>query len=202
MGKFFNLSDIKPKPVERGEECGISTKNSNSKALHVQFDEMHDAKVATIKLLAGKLPEENEVIFLETTNSFNAFTFIVYLVKHAGRIDDLLIKTYSINTRILDSLSARIRGNEIGDITLYIAESIKYRMPRVKDQLEMMMKEFTNFQVEYAWTHQKVICARIGKNYFVVEGSGNFSENSAEEQYIFMKSKRIYDFRSGNTGVA
>lgn len=199
MGKFFNLQDIKPKPVEPGEECGLKTKNSNSKALHVRFDEMHEAKVATIKLLAGKLPEENEVIFLETTNSFNAFTFIVYLIKHAGRIDDLLIKTYSINSRILDSLSARIRSNEIGDITLYIAESIKFRMPRVKDQIDMMVKEFANFQIEYAWTHQKVIFARVGNNHFVVEGSGNFSENSAEEQYIFMKSKRIYEFRSGNT---
>ena len=202
MGKFFDLSDIKPKPVEPGEECGLRTKSSNSKALHIKFDEMHEAKVATIKLLAGKLPEENEVIFLETTNSFNAFTFIVYLIKYAGRIDDLLIKTYSINSRILDSLSARIRSNEIGDATLYIADSIKYRMPKVKDQLDMMVREFGHFQVEYAWTHQKVICARIGNNYFVVEGSGNFSENSAEEQYIFMKSKRIYEFRSGNSGMA
>jgi len=199
MGKFFNINDLKPKPFEPGEETGLTTKGQNSKALRISFDEMHDAKVATIKLLAGKLPEENEVIFLETTNSFNAFTFIVYLLKYAGRIDDLLIKTYSINTRILDSLSSRIRSNEIGDITLYIAESIRYRMPRVKDQLEMMVKEFSNFTVEYAWTHQKVICARVGDNHFVVEGSGNFSENSAEEQYIFMKSKRIYEFRSGNS---
>lgn len=202
MSKFFSINDIKPKQFEPGEETGLRIKQQNSKALRISFDETHEAKVATIKLLAGKLPEENEVIFLETTNSFNAFTFIVYLIKHAGRIDDLLIKTYSINTRILDSLSSRIRSNEIGDIALYIADSIKYRMPKVKDQLDMMMREFGHFQVEYAWTHQKVICARIGSNYYVVEGSGNFSENSAEEQYIFMKSKRIYEFRSGNTGMA
>jgi hypothetical protein len=199
MGKFFDINDLKPKPFIDGDEKGLKFRDENSKSIRIKFDEIHERKVATIKMLTGHLPEENEVIFMQTTNSFNAFTFIVYLLKHAGRIEQLLIKTYSINTRILDSLSSKIRSNEIGDIALYIAESIKYRMPRVKDQLEMMVKEFPDFQVEYAWTHQKVICARVGTDHYVVEGSGNFSENSAEEQYIFMKSKRIYEFRSGYT---
>jgi hypothetical protein len=199
MAKFFDIKEKLTKPDFKGEETGLSFNDQNSKALRIKFDEMHDQKIATIKMLCGRLPEENEIFFLETTNSFNAFTFIVYLLKHAGRIDDLFIATYSINGRILDSLSTRIRNNEIGDICLYIAESIRYRMPKVKDQLEMMIKELNNFQVEYTWTHKKVICARIGEDHYVVEGSGNFSENSAEEQYIFMKSKRIYDFRSGYT---
>jgi hypothetical protein len=200
MGRFFDIKEKLSRPDMKGEESSITTKESNSKALREKFDSMHDQKIATIKMLCGRLPEENEIFFLETTNSFNAFTFIVYLLKHAGRIDELFIATYSINGRILDSLSTRIRNNEIGDICLYIAESIKYRMPKVKDQLDMMIKEMNNFQVEYTWTHKKVICARIGDAYYVVEGSGNFSENTAEEQYIFMKSKRIYDFRSGHTG--
>ena len=198
MGKFFDIGELLAKPDMKGEESGLKTKESNSRSLRIRFDAMHEQKVSTIKMLCGRLPEENEVFFLETTNSFNAFTFIVYLLKHAGRIEDLLIKTYSINTRILDSLSTRIRNNEIGDICLYIAESIRYRMPKVKDQLDMMLKEMENFQVEYAWTHQKVIAAHIGEAYYVVEGSGNFSENSAEEQYIFMRSRRIYEFRTGH----
>jgi hypothetical protein len=199
MGKYFDIHDVLRKPVEKGEESGLSTKETNSKSLRIQFDEMHDQKISTIKMLCGRLPEENEVFFLETTNSFNAFTFIVYLIKHAGRIDDLFIATYSINARILESLTNRIEKNEIGEICLYLAESIRYRMPKVKDQLDMMIKSFENFQVEYAWTHKKVIAARVGDAHFVVEGSGNFSENSAEEQYIFMRSKRIYEFRTGHT---
>lgn len=199
MGKYFDIHDVLRKPVEKGDESGLSTKETNSKSLRIQFDEMHDQKVSTIKMLCGRLPEENEVFFLETTNSFNAFTLIVYLIKHSGRIDDLFIATYSINTRILESLTNRIEKNEIGEICLYLAESIRYRMPKVKDQLDMMIKSFENFQVEYAWTHKKVIAARVGDAHFVVEGSGNFSENSAEEQYIFMRSKRIYEFRTGHT---
>lgn len=195
MTKFFDINEMLKQPDMKGEESEISTKKTNGKALRIKFDALHLEKLKTLKMLCGRLPEENEVFFLESTNSFNAFTFLVYLVKHAGRIDDLLIKTYSINMRILDSLTNRLNKNEIGNICLYIAESIRYRMPKVKDRLDVMTKEFEGFEVEYAWTHQKVICARVGDDHYVVEGSGNFSENSAEEQYIFLKSKRIYDFR-------
>lgn len=183
----------------KGEETGLKTQASNSKSLRMKFDEMHERKIASLKMLMGELPEEDQVFFLETTNSFNAFTFIVYLLKHAGRIDELYIATYSINRRILDSLTKRLQKNEISDVYLYIADSIKYRMPKVKDQLSTMEKEMENFQVEYAWTHKKVIAARVGDSHYVVEGSGNFSENTAEEQYIFLKSKRIYEFKTGLT---
>lgn len=182
----------------KGEETGLKTPESNSKALWVKFDEMHVRKIASLKMLMGDLPEDNQIFFLETTNSFNAFTFIVYLLKYAGRIDELLIKTYSINRRILGSLTRRLQKNEISDVYLYIAESIRYRMPKVKDQLDTMVMQMDNFQVEYAWTHQKIICARIGSDHFVIEGSGNFSENTAEEQYIFLKSKLIYEFKTGH----
>ncbi len=182
----------------KGEETGLKTPESNSKALRVKFDEMHERKIASLKMLMGDLPKDNEIFFLETTNSFNAFTFIVYLIKHAGRIDELFIATYSINRRILDSLTRRLQKNQISDVYLYIAESIRYRMPKVKDQLATMQEQMENFQVEYAWTHKKVIAARVGDDYYVIEGSGNFSENTAEEQYIFLKSKRIYEFKTGH----
>lgn len=198
MGRFFDIKAKMAPPSIEGREAGIKTPETNSKALRVKFDELHEKKIGSLKWLTGELPNEGEVIFLETTNSFNAFTFIVYLLKHAGRIDELFIATYSINRRILDSLTKRIHKNEIGDICLYIADSIRYRMPKIKDQLDTMVKEFESFQVEYAWTHKKVIAARVGDAHYVVEGSGNFSENTAEEQYIFLKSKRIYEFKTGH----
>jgi hypothetical protein len=199
MGKFFSIKEKMATSSMKGEETHVESPENNSKALRVKFDEMHERKVSSIKTLIGDLPEEDQVFFLETTNSFNAFTFIVYLLKHAGRIDELYIATYSINRRILDSLTSRIRKKEISDVYLYIAESIRYRMPKVKDQLDTMAKQIENFQVEYAWTHKKVIAARVGDAHYVVEGSGNFSENTAEEQYIFLKSKRIYEFKTGLT---
>jgi len=200
MGKFFDINDLKKKPFEDGfDEKGISTKRDKSKSLRLDFDEIHEQKIATIKMLAGSLPEENQIYFLETTNSFNAFTFIVYLIKYAGRIDELFIATYSINQRILDSLSKRLAKNEIKNVHLYMAESIRYRMPKVKDRLQIMAREIEGFSVEYAWTHKKVIAARVGDDHYLIEGSGNFSENTAEEQYIFTKSKRLYGFKTGNT---
>lgn len=72
-------------------------------------------------------------------------------------------------------------------------------MPKVVDLMESLQNQRTNeIKLSYAWTHKKVICARIGDKYFVVEGSGNFSENSSEEQYMFTKSKLLYEFRRGD----
>lgn len=197
MAGFFNINELLHRPEIKSEETKSFTPDEKSKALRVKFDAIHEQRVESIKLLAGRLPEENEIFFIETTRSFNAFTFIVYLIKTAGRIENLFIATYSINQRILSSLSNRISKDEIGAVKLYIAESIKYRMPKVNDQLILMQQEMKNFRVEYAWTHKKVITAKIDENYFVVEGSGNFSENSREEQYVFLKSKNIYEFKTG-----
>jgi hypothetical protein len=32
-------------------------------------------------------------------------------------------------------------------------------------------------------------------NYYIIEGSGNWSENAQYEQYILANSKGVYDFR-------
>lgn len=199
MSRFFDINNLGRPEIENGEETNISTKEYRSKVLRQKLDKLHARKLSTLKNLCGRLPEKNEFFFLETTNSFNAFTFIVYLVKNAGRIEELYIATYSINLRIIDSLSNRMRKNEIGKVVLEISESIKYRMPKVKDRLDLMAKKMNNFLIFYSWTHKKVLTAKIGESHYVVEGSGNFSENSAREQYVFTNSKKLYEFRSGFT---
>ena len=47
------------------------------------------------------------------------------------------------------------------------------------------------------WNHSKVQLIKSDGNYFVVEGSGNFSENAANEQYIFVNNEEVYRFRKG-----
>lgn len=197
MRKFFNINEISEK-----KEVQEIVPGDESKIHRARFDFIHEHKIKSLKKLAGELPGENEVFFIETTNSFNAFTFIVYIVKYVGVIDELFIATYSINQRILSSLTRRLQKNEIRRVHLYIADSIKNRVPKIKDQLDIMQEQFKNFTVEYAWTHKKVIAIRVGDDYFVVEGSGNFSENSAEEQYVFVKSKQLYDFKTRNSNFS
>ena len=47
----------------------------------------------------------------------------------------------------------------------------------------------------YAWTHAKICLLKTDDFDFVIEGSGNWSENAHFEQYVFANSKGLYDFR-------
>jgi hypothetical protein len=185
--RLFSLSEL-----QRTRE---SPDNSDrSEVLRVKFLRKHEAKIESLKKLMGKIPEPGEAVFLFTLKSFNAFTFIVYVIKHVGVIDELCLSTYSLNERILTSMLKWYDKGQIKQIRLNISDSIKHRMPKVYDLIELQ-RQSRNFQVTYSWNHSKVTLMRSGDHSFVVEGSGNFSENALHEQYIWMNDAQVYRFR-------
>ena len=163
-----------------------------------KFIGIHTKKVENIKNLIGDFPSENEIFFLWTLKSFNSFTFIPYIIKYAGAITNLTFTTYGINARIVNSLTRWFDKGEIKNIHIVIAESIKYRMPKVVDLMESIFKQRKNIKVDYVWNHSKISLVKTSNHHFVIEGSGNFSENAAFEQYVFLNNKNIYDFRIKN----
>lgn len=183
---------------------GLSTNlptQSNDMVLALQLVDIHCHKLNSLKQLVGNLPKENEFFFLETVKSFNAFTFIVFLIKHAGIIDEMHIATYGLNNRILSSVQNWMNKGAILRAHIHISDSIHNRTPKIADMLDMLAKNDQRFTVSYAWTHKKVMCVKIKDNYYVIEGSGNWSENSAQEQYIFTNSKTLYEFRKQSIGT-
>lgn len=170
--------------------------NCDQEAHRDKFIKMHMFKVENLKNLNGRLPEADEIFFIWTMNSFNAFTFIPYVIKSAGTIDNLVFSTYSINTRIVNALTRWMESGKIKHIHIFISDSIKYRMPKVVDLLEGLINGSKGkITIKYAWNHSKVTLIQTANHYFVVEGSGNFSENAQIEQYIFMNNKNVFDFR-------
>lgn len=161
-----------------------------------RFEMLQTYKLNSLKQLCGRLPDENEAFFIETLKSFSAFTFIVYLVQNAGHIYHLYIATYSTNERIINALLRWKQKGMIDSIHLHVSETLKFRMPRIFERLMALHQEGT-IEVTTAWTHKKITCVDAATGQFVVEGSGNYGENAMEEQYVFIRSKHIYRFRSG-----
>lgn len=91
MSYYFSLNDLRREMAD-------------SHLYSRRFEEMLTFKLNNLKELCGRLPASREVFFIETKKSFTAFTFIVYLIKHAGRVRHLYIATYSTNERILNAL--------------------------------------------------------------------------------------------------
>ncbi|HPS61871.1 MAG TPA: hypothetical protein PLK82_02360 [Bacteroidales bacterium] len=159
-----------------------------------KFLQLHSERIDSIRSLAPRFPREGEIFFLWTVNSFNAFTFIPYIIRHSGVINELILSTYSINIRIIDALIRLIDRDQIQQVDIFISDSIKSRLPKVYDHL-MAIIEKKPVRVYFSWNHSKIALIRSGDHYFDVEGSGNWGENAQHEQYVFLNSRNIYEFR-------
>ncbi len=155
--------------------------------------EMSDSRFFSrrFETMCGRLPRENEAFFIETKKSFTAFTFIVYLIKNAGQVRHLYIATYSTNERIINALLRWREKGLIGSIHLHISETYERLM---------LLHQDGEIELSFAWSHKKITCLDTSAGFFVVEGSGNYGENAMEEQYVFLKNKEVYEFRSGRIG--
>ncbi len=187
MGKkLFDLGELVLPAEQPTDKAGC---------LADKFYNVHCEKIDNIKNLTLRLPAIGEIFFLWTLNSFNAFTFIPYIIKNCGRIDELTITTYSINIRIIDALMKQIDNGNIKQLDILISDSLRQRLPKVYDHLTALSDTRNNVNVKYTWNHSKVSMIRSQGNYFIVEGSGNYSENAQFEQYIFLNNEEVYKFR-------
>lgn len=185
--KYFDIEEIiytdqEEKPIEKSD------------ILVTNFLHLHEERVESIKDLAGRIQVSGEIYFLWTVNSFNAFTFIPFIIKECGVISELILATYSINIRIIDALIRLIDKQQILSVDIFISDSIRTRLPKVYDHL-MALVESKPVRVRYSWNHSKIALIRAGDHYFDVEGSGNWGENAQHEQYVFLNSKQVFEFR-------
>ena len=188
---LFDLNKIKnTQPVSA--EGQATDKDAR---LSMRFLADHYQRIESVKALVGQVPEQGECLFLWTDKSFNAFTFVPYLIKERGKIDELTLSTYSINKRILLSFMRLVEAGQIGKMYLLVADSLKHQRPVVTDLLDSFAHSRPQLQVKYAWNHSKIMLAKCGDDHLIVEGSGNWSENSRHEQYLFANSKQLYGFR-------
>ena len=182
MGYYFNLDEL----AHMMADASLCTQ---------RFESAITRKVASLKELCGRLPQEGEAFFIETKKSFTAFTFIVYLIRHAGRAGHLYVATYSTNERVINAMLRWREKGLLGSIHLHVSETLKFRMPKVFDRLEALHRDGV-ITLSSSWSHKKVAAIDTPAGCFVVEGSGNYGENAMEEQYVFIKNKEVYEFRS------
>ena len=148
-----------------------------------------------------RLPEKDELIKIRVQKAYNAFTFILAIKEKFNIIDELSILTFNINERTLLTLFSWVETTELKSLELCISESVKSRMPKRVDLIKELFNKFkhkSNLKVAFTWNHCKIALVKAGGQYFVIEGSGNFSDNEEVEQYIFENSKKSYNFDKNN----
>ena len=186
------------------QECCFSLdellrEHDDRRSFSLYAERMMNLRVENLRALCGRLPEEGQLFFLETKRSFSAFSFVAYVLREVGRIDHLYIATYSTNRRIIQALTYWIRRGRIGTMHLHVSETLSFRMPTLFRLLRQMEQDGI-LRLTTAWSHKKVACMQTPSGCFVVEGSGNYGENSMYEQYLFTRSTSLYQFRTGKDG--
>ena len=154
----------------------------------------HYQKISSLENDLMRVPSEEEFFFLQSDTAFNAFTFIP-LVAKLYPIKELHASTYSISRKVIEALIEMHDRGQIERITLLVSDSMIKRNPIVISNLMAMASSRPNVTVLYAWVHAKVCLLQTHENFYVIEGSGNWSENAHYEQYTFANSKGLYDFR-------
>lgn len=183
QNRFFELK--KPDPVQE---------KSKTQVHFSKYLLAHYQKIENIERDMKRLPEKEEFIFLQTEKQFNAFTFIPFILRDRN-IQHLYASTYSISVRVVESLMSLHDTGKIDAVTLLVSDSLIKRNPVTIDKIESLAAARGNVEIKYTWNHSKITLAKSMNDHFIIEGSGNWSENAAIEQYMFANSKALFDFR-------
>lgn len=181
------LFDVKEDVARLQEEASAAPFKSKYLATHFK-------KLESLEKDLHRLPTRDEFIFCHSEASFNAFTFIPFIAKPL-HIEHLYATTYSISRRVIAALMEMHDKGMIARITLSISDSMIKRNPVTIDNLVAMAASRPNIEVVFSWVHAKVALVKTEEAHYVIEGSGNWSENAKFEQYLFAESKGLFDFR-------
>ena len=184
--RFFDIPNKELVPAS-----GVTTISPNFTSKYLLG---HYQKVARLEEDLQRLPEMEEFFFLQTDGAFNAFTFIPLVCK-SHSIKELFASTYSISRRTIEALVELHDTGMVDKITLLISDSMQKRNPVTMDLLFGLARERANIEVKFAWVHAKVCLLNTIAGHYIVEGSGNWSENAHYEQYVFANSSGLYKFR-------
>lgn len=138
------------------------------------------------------LPKNNEQIRILTDKGFNIATALL-LICEKEIILDAVFSVYRINAKAINIIKELIKIDKIKKLHILLNHNIGKQKPELYAPLKELSKICT---IEYNDTHMKIMTAKTEKNNYVFEGSGNLSNNSRFEQYIFENNKQVLEFYS------
>jgi hypothetical protein len=161
----------------------------------IKYENIVTKKVRDLKNLI-KLNElkENEQIRIITEKSYNAITFIEFIIGNE-EIEEIYIAVYRMNLPAVQKIINW--ANEGIKMTILLSNFFREnkRYERWAETLANNAAQNKNINVFFYPSHAKVFLAKTksGKH-FVFEGSGNLSDNARIEQYIFENNEKTYKF--------
>lgn len=179
----FNLKELYEKQNTKQQTLQYKPDNKN----------LSYATIGNRKEIEYHIPEAGNMIFIWTQVQFSALDVIPFIVaKHP--IEEMFLSSFTININIFNALLMLVRSQKIKQCNLFLSNTIQRRLPKVYEQLKTY-ENTSNIKIVYGWNHSKITLFKTEKDYYCLEGSGNFSKNARFEQFLFSNNIEIYDFR-------
>jgi hypothetical protein len=160
----------------------------------IKNNNLHLIKAKALSDLCEK-PKPNEQYRIITEKQFNAYSLILNVIQD-NEIEELYLAIYRINEPTVQSIIDFIETGKIKKATFVISSF--FNQTKKPEKWAIMLKNYAdtkdNVKHIYTWNHSKIICVKTKLDFFVFEGSGNMSDNSRIEQYIYENNKETYDF--------
>lgn len=171
--------------------------NSDDKKIYkkkLKYKKIIARTVKSFKDIVGNKLSKNTQIRIITEESFNAITVIEFILKKY-RIKEITMAIYRLNEKSVMVIEEYIKKNIKINILISSFFNNNKRYEKWAHNLVSFSKKYKNFKINFVWNHAKVtlIKTTCGK-YFILEGSGNLSDNAMIEQYIFEDNKIVFDF--------
>lgn len=184
------------------------TKNKSSdtyKSKTLKFLEMADIRVSNFnksnyQILEHvieniKIPEKKEQIRIRTQQQINLISLVLKILQKHKKIDELTIATYTFNRISWNTITDALKSGKIKKINLFLSSSYAYRDKKYYMYLQEQAKELSlkyDIHLVFAGLHLKITLIQCKKDYYLFEGSMNYSTNNMAENLLFENNKKSY----------
>ena len=138
------------------------------------------------------IPSPGEQIRLITMKSFNAIAFIE-LISSKETIIEMILIIFAINYQAAQKIIELKNNGRIKDIQL-IVSSIRNAGYSIKSKSIELLSREKDIKLIFVNSHAKISCLRTKNNFYIIEGSGNFSYNGRIEQYVIDNDEKLFNF--------
>jgi len=171
------------------------------KAFKTQMKAKSNLMVENLKVreLRNLLPEikKGTVYNIITQKNISPYAFLLDAIEKHNAIDDLTVVTYRVSEKAANNFKYMVEAGLVKKFTLLVNDNYEVLM---KDKASILLdldNENDNFKLIQKNSHAKITLINAGNEYYVISGSGNYSNNPKIEQYTVLKDKELYDFHKG-----
>lgn len=150
-------------------------------------------KEKAIKVLT-ELPKIDESIHIVSNGSFDYFTLIPILIElEKKQIKDFYFSTWTLNQTNSEAIINLFDEKKVQSINCLVGLYFKKRESNVFNYLYESLKE-RNQRIFSNENHSKITLLNSDENYYIIEGSANFTANPRIEQFTIHNSQYLFNF--------